>query len=262
MTIEDQIAAMFARANPVPSLDLLDPIDTMDIDHLTSHSERSSVMSEIHTIEPELDQPPARRPVGALVAAGVMVVAAAVVIVALANREPEVAATPVEIAESFLEARNAHNAEAMSELLADDAVFVPGEELLMNEDNLPAAAEFEEITGWTHEVQSCVEDFPSRVRCNYAMENDLGRALGRVPIVGTFVIFEVEEGRIVTVQNSGDSDYIGGTMVAFGEWVEENHPEVAAVMLPDDMAQILEPEALALWKQYIPEFVASVTESG
>ena len=55
-------------------------------------------------------------------------------------------------------------------------------------------------------AKSCVEDSPSRVQCSYTLENDLGRALGLVPSENTFVIFDVEEGKIATVQNSGDSN--------------------------------------------------------
>ncbi len=47
MTIDDQVATLFARANPVPSLDLLDPLPSVDIDAFRSESERSSVMTDI-----------------------------------------------------------------------------------------------------------------------------------------------------------------------------------------------------------------------
>ena len=34
MTNEDQIAALFAEANPVPSLDVFDPVEPLDMDRL------------------------------------------------------------------------------------------------------------------------------------------------------------------------------------------------------------------------------------
>ena len=61
MNIEDQVAVLFARANPVPSLDLLDPIDPVDIDALRDESERSSAMSEVKTIEPRREDSNRRR---------------------------------------------------------------------------------------------------------------------------------------------------------------------------------------------------------
>jgi len=63
MTVEDQVAVMFARANPAPTFDLLDPIEEKDIDRLSSESERSSLMMEIDTSKPETDAQPGRRPV-------------------------------------------------------------------------------------------------------------------------------------------------------------------------------------------------------
>jgi hypothetical protein len=261
VTIEDQVAAIFARANPVPSLAQFDPIELVDIGRLTDQSERSSEMSELQAIEPELDRQPKQRHIIGLVAAGVIVVATAVAVIVFANRGQEVAASPVEIAESFLEARNAHDAEAMSALLADDAVFVPGEELVMNEGNLPEAAEFERITGWSHGVQSCVEDPPSRVRCSYTLENDLGRAIGLQPSEHNFVVFDIEEGKIATVQNSGDSSYIGSGMSAFGNWLEENHPEELGTMTSTEFeGNKFSPEFFAIWERRVPEFVAE--ESG
>ena len=90
MNIEDQVAVLFARANPVPSLDLLDPIDPVDIDALRDESERSSAMSEVKTIEPKREDSNRRRFAPGLALAGVIVVVA-VAAFALANRNP----TPV-----------------------------------------------------------------------------------------------------------------------------------------------------------------------
>ena len=99
MNIEDQVAVLFARANPVPSLDLLDPIDPVDIGALRDKSERSSAMSEVKTIEPEREGSDRRRFAPGLALAGVMVVVAAF---ALANRSPAPVAGPVGIAEAYI----------------------------------------------------------------------------------------------------------------------------------------------------------------
>jgi hypothetical protein len=198
--------------------------------------------------------------VPALVLSGIAIVTAVAVVLALNNQGGDVAASPVDVAESFLEARNAHDAEAMSALLVADALFVPGEELVMNERNLPEAAEFERITGWTHTVHSCVEDAPSRVRCSYTMENDLSRATGLVPPGSNFVIFEIEEGKIATVQNSGNSSYIGSGMSPFGTWLESNHPEEWETIQSIEMeGNKFSPEFPAIWEQRVPEFVADMS---
>jgi hypothetical protein len=49
VTNEDRIAALFAEANPVPSLETLDLLEPLDIDPLESRSQRSSVMTDLKT---------------------------------------------------------------------------------------------------------------------------------------------------------------------------------------------------------------------
>jgi len=53
---DDQVAAMFAKANPVPSLDLLDPVEPLDPGHLEDRSERSRDMTDIETIQPKKEE--------------------------------------------------------------------------------------------------------------------------------------------------------------------------------------------------------------
>lgn len=89
MTNEDQIAALFAEANPVPSLDMLDPLEALDIDPLESRSQRSSVMTDLKTNRPKV-QPPARWSRLALLAA--MPVIAVAGLFLLGDRTSNVAA--------------------------------------------------------------------------------------------------------------------------------------------------------------------------
>ncbi len=49
MTFEDQVVALFAKANPVPSLDLLDVVEPLDMGHLADLPERSSAVTEAST---------------------------------------------------------------------------------------------------------------------------------------------------------------------------------------------------------------------
>ena len=89
MTNDDQVAALFAKTNPVPYLDLLDPVGILDIERLTHPSARSSEMTEVKTEEME-PQGPGRKPRLALVVA--MAVVAVVAVGILVNNESEVAA--------------------------------------------------------------------------------------------------------------------------------------------------------------------------
>jgi hypothetical protein len=77
VTNEERIAALFAEANPVRSLDMLDPLEPLDIDPLESRSERSSVMTDVKTDRSKV-QPPARWPRLALLAAVPVIALAAV----------------------------------------------------------------------------------------------------------------------------------------------------------------------------------------
>ena len=257
MTIEDQVAVLFARENPVPSLDLLDPIDPVDIGALRDKSERSGAMSEMKTFEPKREDSNQRRFAPGLALAGVVIVVA-IVALALANRNPTPVASPVEIATSFLDARNSHDAEAMTALLADDVVWVPGGELLMDATNIPAAVEFERITGADYEF-TCANDGPSQVRCSYLLENHLSRALGFIPNDGAFYLFGIEDGQIVRVENVENGQFrYGDIVVAFDEWLSTNHPELPEPA--DTNLALLEPERLEIWEQYVPEFVASLED--
>ena len=88
MTNEDQIAALFAKANPVPSLDLLDPVEALDMERLAHPSARSSEMTDVETIQPKKEEGP-RWP---RVALGLAIAVVAVVTLGiLLNNESEVA---------------------------------------------------------------------------------------------------------------------------------------------------------------------------
>ena len=89
MTNEDQVAALFAKANPVPSLDLLDPVEPLDMEHLAHLSARSSEMTDVKTDETK-SEGPGRKPRLAIVVAMAVVAIAAVGI--LVSNESEVAA--------------------------------------------------------------------------------------------------------------------------------------------------------------------------
>ena len=76
MNYEDQVAALFANANPVPSLDLLDPVEALDMEHLAYLSERSSVMTDVETEEMKPEGPGRRARIAFGVAMAVIAVVA------------------------------------------------------------------------------------------------------------------------------------------------------------------------------------------
>lgn len=87
MNYEDQVAALFANANPVPSLDLLDAVEPLDMEHLAL-SARSSEMTEVKTEEMKPERPGRRPRIALAVAMGVIAVVA---IGLLVNNDSEVA---------------------------------------------------------------------------------------------------------------------------------------------------------------------------
>jgi hypothetical protein len=259
---DEEVAVMYARANPVPSLDLLDPFDPVDIDHLIAESERSSNnMSEIRTIEPKLE--PARsRPVAGVAAVVALVVAGIVVVIALANRQPEVVdTTPQGIAEAFMAALNDHDADALVSLLADDVVIEFGPDTV--EGYRPQIEQWQAL-GWTWEDVACAEAPPTDtqppvVRCAYAFSNDLTRAVGVGPYGNNAYRLTIDAGKIQEVNGAETDDpFQAEALGVFFDWVAENHPEDAETM----HFNYTDEDNLAKWKQYLPEFVADMEASG
>ena len=257
MNIEDQVAVLFARANPVPSLDLLDPIDPVDIGALRDKSERSSAMSEVKTIEPKREGSDRRRFATGLALAGVMVVVA-VAAFALANRSPAPVAGPVGIAEAYMVAMNEHDVDTVLSLLADDAV-VESDWDQTNLGDLPARIEFERILGSTYDSDTCIEVEPGAVHCPYSGTNHLSRALGVAPSAPVNRIeFTIEDRMIehvVIIEDEGITAGVAEVIAPFENWVRENHPaDYAATFGPP----LWRAEPMALWEKYVPEFVASL----
>jgi hypothetical protein len=79
---EDQVVALFAKLNPIPSLDDLDPVETLDPQSLMSQRDRSSIVSNQNRIGKRVPVSGRR----SLVAALVIVVLAAVVAIPLLLR--------------------------------------------------------------------------------------------------------------------------------------------------------------------------------
>ena len=92
MTIEDQIVALFASANPVPSLDVFDAVEPLDIDRLEGRPERSSAVTDTKTDKVMVEEPARWRRLAPVLAIPLVVVVA---LALLANRESTVAALPL-----------------------------------------------------------------------------------------------------------------------------------------------------------------------
>ncbi len=130
MSTEEQVVALFAAANPVPRLDLLDPVETLDLRHFEVTRTRSADMQTRDRIE--MDQEPERPRRGLLigVAAAALVLIGALVIflnqgeapvaddAPVVTTAPERLSTPaaVDVANGFVEALVAADMQLCGEL--------------------------------------------------------------------------------------------------------------------------------------------------
>ncbi len=177
-------------------------------------------------------------------------------IVSLDDGESDVAGTPVDIARSFIEARDAWDAEAAIALLASDAVV---RDEIRTVEELPALFDFLRAVDWRWTVGECTETATGpavEVTCTYTHNNAWTRALGVEPVTGTFN-FVVSDGEIAELNHIFNWSDFAPVLAAFTEWVGSNHLEDMDVMIAS-AGYVLTPESIALWEQYTSEFVASV----
>jgi len=261
VTTEDQITAWFAKANPVPSLDLLDPIEQLDIDRLAYLSERSGVMSDLKTIEPTGRRE--RRPrwlVPALTAVAVALVAIPFLqsgqILGGSRSQAE------EVAAAFMEAIGSYDGEAALELFASDGT---------HDDEPPPAivgySKLDRAVGLDRTNQGCTEltpvSFPdgsiaTAVECVFMIQTDMGRALGLEPTTGSFSIY-VEDGRILRTKEIWDNQtVVAQGLIPFRDWVQANHPDDYEIMFDFPDLPRTDASAIALFEQYADEFVAEM----
>ena len=255
MTTEDQVVALFAKANPVPSLDLLDPLEPLDMEHLAHVSERSSVMTEVETIQPRKEE---RRPRAGLLLGLAVALIAFLAVGILVTRDNGVA-SPESVANAYMDARENLDAEAAQLLFAEDATMSDEGFTL---DQLPELFSWYRATGWNWKADECSEVSTgpggTLVRCTYEFENDWTRALGHAAVTGTLQLL-VSEGEIAQLTSFLDTGQFGDVWEGFLTWIAENHSDDFEQMYVEGgTAPLIDPASIALWEQYTDEFVASV----
>jgi hypothetical protein len=271
VTIEDQAAALFARANPVPSVDLLDPIEPVDIDSIRTRSAPRGELTEPKTFQTTASRLGWRRLAPAMAMIAILVVAVPVLI----NVTP-LAANPTraeQVANGFMAAINEHDGTAIRGMYA-----LEDQELMWNPDLWPAVTELNQALGFEYTDVHCVERPPisyagreaTPVECSWTLQQDLTKALGLAATEGTYTVY-VDGGEIVrTVETWPESNPMDQSFAEFRSWVQANHPDDESVMYssPPDTRQTpyandyaaVESDSVALWAQYVDDFVAEVTE--
>ncbi len=122
---------------------------------------------------------------------------------ALLTNEGTDAAAPLDVANAYIDARNAYDSDAVLALLADE----PGQIIetvfggFTGPSDYPSMIEWQEIIGWQFDVQGCREPQPGVIVCDYLVDLDLSRAIDAAPEEGVLRI-TVENGEIQSIANN------------------------------------------------------------
>jgi hypothetical protein len=255
---DDQVAALFARANPVHSLDLLDPVEPVDIDSLRDRSERSREMTEVKTPESGGEVRRRGQRPGLLVAAAVAVVLAIGLGVFLASRGPQIPATPVAHATAFWTAMSSGDRDTVLALMAPGVTEPGGANTFGRAHTLWGQFDWYEAVGFRWALDQCLETAEGDIECMVSGRNAWSDALRIEPVHGTFIM-EVGEDGITAIDDKQDSFASRWSPLVFERfftWVEVNYPADAAVMWADvDVT----PEILELFEINTQRFVEAQT---
>jgi hypothetical protein len=255
---EDQVVVMFAKANPVPSLDLLDPIESVDLGHLTDEIERSGEMTEVKT---EKQQVSPQRPAWLMPALATLAIVTAIGLF-MASRGPQIAATPVDRATAFWVAVADGDAEAAISYV-DPTVAESGEANIYGRaHSLEGQFAWYEAVGFQWTLDECIETDQGQVECTVAGSNAWSDALGEEPVPATYIM-EVGPNGITAMIDKDDGfarRWADVSFLVFAEWVERNNPRDAAVMWTDMDVNDVNQEMLDLFEIHTARFVEAQTE--
>lgn len=193
-----------------------------------------------------------------------MMIAVAAVFVAIAGTRPTEVASPSQVAERFIEARNAYDADAVLSLLAPDS-FIGAEihPFVKTTEDYPDLIAVERAEGRQMLVEECIEtpNVPGKMVCSYMVESDISRALGVGPFGGSRLNMVIEDGQIKSIYNR--FSYRSYNALAFEpylEWLEKNHPGEIDIFFGE--AGLPASPWVDLWEQRIDEFVAHIESGG
>lgn len=258
------------KANPEPDPAALRR-QLHDIGHPTPLTQRRSDTMETRTPTIET-RPPAKSPrrwIPALVA-GALVLLLGVPFLILRDGGGLFGLfgpTPVEIAESYMEARNAWDASAARSLLADDVVMndVP---MIENLEELEPGFEALRVYEFQFSSVECAELVagpPASVRCDYMMDTNLQQIVGYPPVPGSFT-FGISDGRIASLTHNFNFGEFGENAYdPFLTWLDSEHPgafDQIYRMEGSTSTPRLTPEALDLARTYVAEYDESLNGSG
>jgi hypothetical protein len=261
---DDQVVALLGKANPVPSLDLLDPVEPVDLGRLEDTTERTWEMTTVEKEVVRRSTPIRSRLLPILAALGAILVSAPL----LFNGMASINDSPGLVADSYMSARAEHDWEGIKALF-DQEIPERSVEVMVDRDTW----DYQRAVGLTYRNLGCerVSSGPrgSLVDCETQVDTRVSRLLGLEPAQGLISIL-VGDGQIQRVSLAIPDDPTArpnlGLIVAldeaydaFRDWIREHHPEAEDTMY--DLARsgpVLNPESIALWEQYTDEYVAEM----
>jgi hypothetical protein len=288
MKTEDQVLALFAAENPIPSVDDLD-LDLSDLsDHLDAFEQRSNEMIDIDSDTKAAEKP--QRATRWLVAAVVVIVSAVGAVLLNGSPEPgsvapatsqtttptTAATTPstaattnpqidlVSIAVASIDAWNSGDFDAWLALLAPSA----DEDLIFSESLMIGGRRIQ-LTG-NCAIRSQGPDGGGAVECPVSVDDAFNGA-GNVTSSGIMTFLVGSDGLIGHTSDTLFTDENGdccGEWEAFNEafntWLQDAYPDVFAVIGPqgsDPMWYLpgyasRNPDDMLIALQYVDEFVA------
>lgn len=271
MSTEEQVVALFAAANPVPRLDLLDPVETLDLRHFEVIRTRSADMQTRDRTEMDQEPEPPRRGLLIGVAAAALVLIGALVIflnqgeapvaddTPVVTTAPESLSTPaaVDVANGFVEALGAADMQLAASYVA------PGKTLAVLSVDEPTAA-WQRATGFQILPGQCEEQNTTsagvRVLCAYSYDGLRSDEIGKGPYGGNFFNITVKDGQVVAVSDSFEfmtNDFSAEMWEPFALWVAAAYPDDSSLMYEDSTQsqEMHTTEANRLWEQHTKEYV-------
>lgn len=166
------------------------------------------------------------------------------------------------IAERFLAARHQRDIAATQAFLSDGVVldWGPG----TTYDTLADGWKWEDIFGITSDPRGCeiveADSESIRVFCKILVQTAVNEARGNSAGIDC-VHISIEDDLIIRAQLGVPGpdcvfDYWSTSFAPFEAWLGESHPDTTMDAMYDDR---LSPEGLALWDQYVTEYLASQT---
>lgn len=168
----------------------------------------------------------------------------------------------IAIAEGFLSARNQRDIDATLAYLARDVVLDMGPGRTY--ETLQAGMAWEDVFGFAAEPQDCDVVEPDRestvVFCEILVQTSIHQAGGGDPGIDCVQI-TIEDDLIVHAETGVPGpncvfDYWTTSFAPLEAWLGEAHPDITMNAMYNDR---LSPEGLALWDQYITEYLAEQT---